>query len=190
MYARLFLFLWFAIALPAMGQAPPPITPTPLQVSVKRVDLEEGYVFEVKSSGTVAAAPETVWRILTDYERMPEFVPDMDSSRVISRLGNRAVVEQFGTARFLFIHRNIHLVVLAQEQPSSAIDISLISGDMRIYNCRWELQPIPETGGTRLLYTGRMMPKFYVPSMLGSNIIRGDIERMMVAVLARLDRGD
>jgi hypothetical protein len=43
-------------------------------------------------------------------------------------------------------------------------------------------------GGTRIAYSGKLVPKFYVPGMLGANIIRRDIERMMTAVLQRLDR--
>jgi hypothetical protein len=84
--------------------------------------------------------------------------------------------------------RSIHLIVRATEQPMQAIDIALISGDMKHYEARWELVPVPETGGTRVLYTGRLVPNFYVPGILGTNIIRGDIERMMGAVLAHLDK--
>ncbi|UUZ51735.1 hypothetical protein LP420_19465 [Massilia sp. B-10] len=93
-----------------------------------------------------------------------------------------------GRARFLFFSREIHLVVQVTEEPSSAIDINLVTGDMKVYRCRWEITPMPETGGTRISYSGKMVPKFYVPGMLGSNIVRGDIERMMGAVLERLDR--
>jgi hypothetical protein len=35
----------------------------------------------------------------------------------------------------------------------SSIDISLISGDMKHYESRWELVPVPETGGTSIVYT-------------------------------------
>ena len=133
------------------------------------------------------AAPAAVWKILTNYERMPEFVPDLKTTKVLSRSGNRAVIEQYGTARFLFLRRAIQLVVQATEEPISAIDINLVSGDMKVYNCRWELVPT-ETGGTRILYTGKLVPKFYVPGMLGANIIRSDIERMMHAVLERLEK--
>lgn len=184
MIARLLFWLALATALPAMAQQLPK-----LDVSVKRVDTEDMKVFEVAATGSVAAAPATVWKILTDYERMPDFVPDMQMSHVLSRNGNHVVVEQFGVARFLFIKRDIHLVVQVIEQPMSMIDIGLITGDMKLYNCRWELVPIPETGGTRILYSGRLSPRFYVPGMLGSNLIRSDIEHMMSAVLDRLDRG-
>ena len=158
-----------------------------LEVSVKRVNVDDLHVFDVVASGEVRAAPAAVWKILTNYERMPEFVPDLKTTKVLSRSGNRAVLEQFGVARFLFLSRSIQLVVQVTEDPISAIDIGLVSGDMKVYNCRWELVPT-ETGGTRILYTGKLVPKFYVPGMLGANIIRADIERMMQAVLERLEK--
>lgn len=181
MLARLVLCLLLVCVTPAMAQLPK------LEVAVKRVDVGDMHVFEVVSSGEVNAAPAAVWKILTNYERMPEFVPDLKTTKVLSRSGNRAVIEQYGTARFLFLRRAIQLVVQATEEPISAIDINLVSGDMKVYNCRWELVPT-ETGGTRILYTGKLVPKFYVPGMLGANIIRSDIERMMHAVLERLEK--
>jgi len=181
MLARLVLCLLLVCAPPAMAQL------SKLEVTVKRVDVGDMHVFEVVSSGEVHAAPAAVWKILTNYERMPEFVPDLKTTKVLSRSGNRAVIEQYGTARFLFLRRAIQLVVQATEEPMSAIDINLVSGDMKVYNCRWELVPT-ETGGTRILYTGKLVPKFYVPGMLGANIIRSDIERMMHAVLERLEK--
>ena len=145
-------------------------------------------MFEVTASGTVKATPATVWKVLTDYEAMPDFVPDLDKTKVISRAGNKVLIEQAGMARFLFLSRSIELVVHASEEPISSIDIKLVSGDMKVYSCRWEMTPVPETGGTRISYTGKMVPKFYVPGMLGANVIRRDIERMMKAVLERLDQ--
>jgi len=187
---RFLLLFLIGCTAPALAFAQPHRTDMPkLQVSVKRITQDALHMYEVDASGTVQAPLPTVWRILTGYERMEEFVPDLVSCRVLSRNGNEVIIEQFGTARFLFMSRSIHLIVRATEQPMSSIDIDLISGDMKHYESRWELVPVPETGGTRVIYTGRMMPNFYVPGILGTNIIRGDIERMMGAVLARLDKG-
>ena len=182
MFARLLLSsLLTMCAAPAVANVGTP------DVAVKRVDTAGEQVFEVTASGVVKAAPGAVWKVLTDYEAMPEYVPDLEMTRVMSRSGNRAVVEQAGVARFLFLHRPIHLVVNVTEEPMSSIDIKLVHGDMKVYSCRWEMTAIPETGGTRIAYTGKLVPKFYVPGMLGSNIIRRDIERMMKAVLEKLD---
>ncbi len=181
MYAYLLLTPLLAMATSAFAQSARP------EVEVKRIDTDGEQVFVVTASGTVKASPAAVWKVLTDYEAMPDYVPDMDKSKVISRAGNRVLIEQAGVARFLFLSRAIELVVHASEEPISSIDIKLVSGDMKLYSCRWEMTPVPETGGTRIAYSGKMVPKFYVPGMLGSNIIRRDIERMMKAVLERLD---
>ena len=183
---RIFLCLLLACAAPAMPQSPRP-DPAKPEVSVRRVEQDAQRMYEVDASGTVQAPPATVWRILTSYERMNEFVPDLSLCRVLSRNGNEAIIEQFGTARFLFMTKAIHLVVRALESPMTSIDIALVSGDMKHYEARWELHPVPETGGTRIVYSGRLSPNFYVPGILGAAMIRGDIERMMVAVLTRLD---
>ena len=184
----LFLFLGAAASM-ALAQAPRLESPK-LEVSVNRVELDSLHMYEVDATGTVAAPLPKVWRILTGYERMAEFVPDMESCKVLSRTGNEVIIEQFGVARFLFMSKSIHLIVRATEQPMSSIDISLISGDMKHYESHWELIPVPETGGTKIVYSGRLIPNFYVPGILGSKMIRSDIERMMGAVLARLDRRD
>lgn len=183
---RFFLFLLIGAIAPAMAQAPKLELPK-LEVSVNRVELDDRHMFEVNATGTVLASPPVVWRILTGYERMSEFVPDMESCKVLARNGNEVVIEQQGVARFLFMTKSIHLVVRATEQPISSIDIALVSGDMKHYESHWELVPVPETGGTRVVYSGRLIPNFYVPGMLGAKIIRNDIERMMAAVLTRLD---
>ncbi len=177
MIARLCLCLLMLCALP--GWAAPAVA-----VGVERADG----VYRITARGEVAAAPAAVWRILTDYEHLAEFVPDLERVRVLSRSGDEALIEQFGVARFLFFQRAIRLVVQVHEQPITRIDISLVDGDMKVYRCSWQLTAVPETGGTRVDYSGTLAPKFYVPGMLGSNMIRADIERMMSAVMRRLDR--
>ena len=181
MFARLLLLslLAFPFAAPAQPSRP--------EVAVKRVDSGGMQVFEVTASGSVKAAPAAVWKVLTDYEAMPEFVPDLEKTKVLSRTGNRVIIEQSGMARFLFFSRTINLVVQAAEEPMSSIHISLVNGDMKVYDCRWTLTALPD-GGTRIDYSGKLVPKFYVPGVLGSNLIGRDIERMMAAVLQRLDQ--
>jgi len=159
-----------------------------VDVSVERVDTDGHQVYQVNAAGDVAAAPAAVWRILTDYERMAEFVPGLHSTRVLARSGEQVILEQHGVAHFLFLRRQIRLLVQVREQAMTQIDISLVDGDMLVYNCTWRLIPLPQTGGTRVVYSGLLAPKFYVPAMFGASLIRADIAKMMAAVLARLDR--
>lgn len=182
MLKRFLIILLLACALPAGAAA--------MALAVERVDGPDGAsVYQITSSGTVAAAPAAVWRILTDYDHMADFVPDLQSARVVSRNGDMVVIEQQGAARFLFFSHPIHLVVQAHEQAPHKIDVGLVDGDMRVYRCSWELVPLAG-GGTTVLYTAAIAPKFYVPGLVGASMVRKDIARMMAAVLARLDRDE
>ena len=165
------------------GDAPRP------DVTVEHVNSADGgKVYQIAATGTVAAAPAAVWRILADYQHLADFVPDLKSSRVLSRKGSKVVVEQLGIARFLVFTQRIRLVVQVQEQPPERIDISLIEGDMKVYRASWVVSPVAGAAGSRVVYTSTMEPAFYVPEMIGESLIKKDIARMMTAVLARLDR--
>jgi ribosome-associated toxin RatA of RatAB toxin-antitoxin module len=155
-------------------------------VSVQRLKWEGRNMYEISVNGVVRAPPATAWKVLTDYEQLSQFVPDLKSCRVLSRSGNEVVVEQYGTAHFLFIPKPLHLVVRALETPITSVDISLVSGDMKLYASRWELAALPG-GGTQIVYSGRLIPDFYVPGLLGARLIRADVERMLAAVLARIE---
>lgn len=159
------------------------------ELSVERVDGADGdHAYQVTSSGTVAATPAVVWRILTDYNHFADYLPNLKSTRVVSRNGDRVIVEQLGTARFLFFSQAIRLVVQVQERSPDRLDISLIEGDMKVYRATWELSPLAGATGTRVVYNATIVPKFEVPGIVGTNVVRKDIAEMMAAVLLRLDR--
>jgi ribosome-associated toxin RatA of RatAB toxin-antitoxin module len=178
--------LLLAFALPAWSVA---MAAPALDLTVEQVDGSDGgKAYQIASSGTVAATPAAVWRILTDYNHMADYVPDLKSAKIVSRNGDKVIIDQLGAARFFFFSRPIHLVVQVHEQAPNKLDVSLVDGDMKVYRCSWELRQAD--GGTRVLYNATIEPKFYVPGMVGASMVRKDIGRMMSAVLARLDRDE
>jgi ribosome-associated toxin RatA of RatAB toxin-antitoxin module len=176
------------------AQAQAPRAAPAFALNVERVDgaggAGSGKVYRIASSATVAAAPAAVWRILTDYNHMADYVPDLDSARVLSRDGDKVVVEQVGAARFLFFSHAIRLVVQVHEQAPDRLDVSLVEGDMKVYHSSWELHPVAGAAGTRVTYNATLAPNFYVPGMVGKSLVRKDIANMMAAVLARLERDE
>ncbi|MEN3363575.1 MAG: hypothetical protein V7606_849 [Burkholderiales bacterium] len=160
------------------------------EVTVKRLKKNEQPMFEVNATGFVRAGQQQAWRVLTDYERLQEFVPDLQSSILISRNGAEAIVEQHSEAGFLFLSQTIHMVVRVTEQPHSIIDVALISGDMRNYTARWELVPTTRDGieGTHIVFSGTMEPDFFVPPLVGSAIIQVNVRRMVNAVLTEINK--
>jgi ribosome-associated toxin RatA of RatAB toxin-antitoxin module len=191
MLDRIAHILLFGCALFVWGPAPAAAQPGAprFELNVERVEGAKGeQAYQIRSSGAVAATPAVVWRILTDYNHLADYLPNLNSTRVVSRDGDRVIVEQFGTARFLFFSQAIRLVVQVQERSPDRIDISLIDGDMKVYRATWELSPLAGATGTRVVYNATIVPKFEVPGIVGTNVVRKDIAEMMAAVLLRLDR--
>lgn len=161
------------------------------ELNVERIVApDRNKVYQVAASGTVTATPAVVWRLLTDYDHLADYVPNLKSVRVVSRSGDMVIVEQQGTARFLFFRQTVRLVVQVHERAPNRIDISLIEGDMKVYRASWELIPLAGDGGTSIVYNATIEPKFAVPGIVGLSVVKKDIAEMMAAVFLRLDRQD
>lgn len=191
MLIRIANMLVLGYALSAWGMAP-----AAAQTGTPRFDLKvqqgagsgEGKAYQVTSSAMVDAPPAAVWRLLTDYDHLADYLPNLKSVRVVSRDGDTVILDQVGTARFLFFSQSIRLRVLVQERAPDQIDISLIEGDMKVFRASWKLSPLAGAAGTRLDYQANIVPKFDVPGVVGTSVVKKDIARMMTAVLMRLER--
>ena len=163
-----------------------------IEASVKRNHTKGRILFEIQVSGLVRATPQQVWAVLTDYGRLSEFVPDLLSSKLLSRSGDEAIIEQQGSIGFLVMRQTVHLVVRVTEHPFSALDVALVAGDMRHYASRWELAPLASDAGagaaTRISYQGSMEPDFFVPLLLGRALVQIDVRKMLAAVVAEIER--
>lgn len=179
------LLAWGTVSMAAQPGEPR------FELNVDRIDgADGGKIYQITSNGTVAATPAATWRVLTDYEHLASYLPNLKSARVVSRNGERAIVEQLGTARYLFFSQTIRVVVLVHERAPDRIDISLVEGDMKVYRASWELSPLPGAAGTRIAYKATIEPKFDVPGIVGVGVVKKDIAKMMAALLLRLDRED
>src|ERR1700737_840644 len=103
-YSLKHLFLLSAIlsapAAPAHSQSD--MRQHNVDVTVERMQNNNQSFFRVDASGFAAATQQQVWQVLTDYERLSSFVPDMSLSRLISRPGHEATIKKNGKRGFYF----------------------------------------------------------------------------------------
>ncbi len=142
--------------------------------------------FEVKAVGVVRATPQQAWVVLTDYDRLPEFIPDLLTVKVLSRSGNTVRIEQRSSAGFLFVWHTIRMELNVEESPSSAIHVTLVDGDMHRYDTHWTMEPLAQ--GTRITFSGVMEPRFPVPPLVGAAIVEANLKRTVEAVVAEIER--
>ena len=164
--------------------AAPCLSQEQLNIEVVRV----GDYITVTASAELQANPRIAWEVLSDYDDLARFIPDIRSSRVLRRDADGPVVEQKGEFGFLFFRQAIEVIMAVREEPPRRIVARAISGNMKDMEGRYEL--LPSLKGVRLAYYGRFVPDFFVPPLIGMPIVRRSLERRFRAMAEEIERRD
>ncbi len=148
----------------------------------------KGPYVEVRARATIDAPLSVIWTTLTDYERLPEFVSSMKRSRVTSRNGSTAIIEQAGEARFLMFTFPIDVTLEAIEYPPSSIRVRALSGTLRHLEGGYDVEPHPESAKFILRWTGTIAPDFSLPPLFGEVVMRMSVEEQFTAMVGEIER--
>lgn len=141
-------------------------------ISVESIRRDDA--LEVVCRATIDAPLDIVWQTLTDYDRLPEFIPGMRSSRVVERRGPVVVVEQSGEARFLFFSHPIEVTVASTERPPHALEVSLLKGNLKQLEGAYRIEP---QGAARVLLTwAGTVEALSMPPLIGEMLMRSNVE--------------
>ena len=169
--------LWLLLLmLPGTGRA--------ADVSVQTT--RHGDRFEVEATADIEANVADAWKVLTDYDRLAEFIPGMRESRVASRDGSRVVVDQRGEASLLFFTFPMRVRLAIEEFPNDRIVSRAIAGNFKELRGVYHLQA-RETG-LRLRYEGTLTPDFGVPPLIGTLVVRSMVERRFSAMVREIEK--
>jgi len=129
----------------------------------------------------VPADLPAAWEVLTDYNKLAEIVPDMDSSLIVSKPGDAIKVYQRGKKSWFLVNMPLELVFRMDETPPSRIRFSLINGNIGDMYGEWRLYTFGQ--GVRIKYVAHMKPGLFSPRVPGDSLlIESDIENMMQSI--------
>jgi ribosome-associated toxin RatA of RatAB toxin-antitoxin module len=152
-----------------------------------RIERQGEYI-TVNASVLMQVDARIAWEVLSDYDNLAQFIPDMKSSRVVSRDGNRVLVEQKGEFGFFFYRQPVDVMLEVVEEPRRRIDARRISGNIRDLQTHYELKA--SDPGVKLDYAGRFIPEFSVPPFFGMAMVRRVVERRFRAMVEEIVRRD
>ena len=161
-------------------------------VTLAAVAAPDVAVTQADGSYTVAARfdvpqhPDAVLTVLTDYERIPRYMPEVESSVVRERRGSRVVVEQEAVAKFMFFSRRVHLVLEVDEAADSVRFVDVSGRSFAAYSGAWTLSG--ENGGTIVGYQLTARPAFDVPSFVLKRLMERDATRMIASLRGEIAR--
>ncbi|MBZ0105665.1 MAG: SRPBCC family protein [Sulfuricella denitrificans] len=166
MRARLALFL--VASSPCIAQAL--ILPEQdINVHTER----DGDTLHVTVDMRVAVKPRRAWEVMTDFDRMAEFIPNLSSSKIASRKGNLLKVEQKGSyslGLWNFPFESMRDVALF---PYSRITSHATSGSMKNMDSITYLEA--DGQNTRINYNATLTPSVSIPSLIGATLVSNEV---------------
>jgi hypothetical protein len=174
----------------------------PAQAAGNTLDVRrDGGTFFVLASAELAADPRVAWDTITDYERLPEFVPGIERSRVLARDGNRLTVEQRGVFRLYFFVRPVRLRLDVRHEPFSKVLARSVPGavdgeaaTLRSFVGRYSLTVVRvgSRAGVRLDYEAQFELAEELPPVLGAvfgtALVRSSMRGQFEALLREIER--
>lgn len=153
---------------------------------VKVEARRDGEAVLIEAVARIAADRATAWEVLTGYDRYAEFIPDLKTSRILARSGNTAIVEQKGEAGYFLFHFRMEVTFSVTEEPSRAITSRAISGTFKEMTGGYVLADEGEL--LRLDYSGRLVPDFRLPPLIGTAAVRAAIQKQFGALVKEIQR--
>jgi ribosome-associated toxin RatA of RatAB toxin-antitoxin module len=138
----------------------------------------------------LSAEIEQVWQVLTNYEELADFIPNLSkSSRIEHPEGSGGIrIEQVGIQNLKVVTFSARVVLDMAEEYPSAIRFTMVEGDFKSFSGAWLLQVIPEQdgGGTRLTYILEVWPKATIPVIAIEQRLKKDLPQNLYAIRDRL----
>lgn len=173
----MYRLLWLAaLAVPVLSQT------AELTIHASR----HGESFEFEAASEIEADLDQAWEVLTDYDRLSEFIPGMRTSQIVARNDRNVVVDQRGETSLLFFTFPIHVRLAIEEHPYRRIVARAIEGNFKEFRGAYDLKAHGRR--VRLHYSGRLTPNFSIPPLIGTILVRNTVEKRFGAMVDEILR--
>ncbi|WP_415408534.1 SRPBCC family protein [Synechococcus sp. W2B2] len=124
---------------------------------------------------------DEVWPVLTDYEGLSDFIPNLSSSTLLSRKGNLVTLSQVGSQQFLGLKFSAEVQLeLTEHRPEGLLRFRMLRGDFRRFEGCWRLQAVPDA--TLILYDLTVQGCMGMPVALIEQRLKQDLSDNLLAV--------
>lgn len=154
-----------------------------LDVRVRHAHDRYDMSFEIR----LAADPAAARRLLTDYTHLDRLSATVVDSRVLARNAQRTRIAITLRACVLWMCRTINQVEDVRATTNGEIEANAIPAlsDFNYLRERWRI--LPDDGGTRVRYEAAMVPKFFVPPLVGPWLMKIRMRDELRASAQRLE---
>ena len=126
---------------------------------------------------------DSLWNVLTDYDRLNLFIPNLISSKTLFRNKNNFHLKQIGSQDFLGIKFSAEVFLdLYEEKELGLIKFKLIKGDFRRFEGSWQIQSMNNSVKNSLIYDLTVKGCQWMPIAMIEKRLKRDLSENLIAV--------
>ena len=130
---------------------------------------------------------QLLWDVLTDYENLSRFIPNLSTSELIQRQGQTVRLQQVGSQQLLGLRFSAQVQLeLTEFRQDGLLQFRMVKGDFRRFEGSWQIRQRP--GGSSLLYELTVQGCLGMPIGLIEERLRDDLSSNLNAVVQEAHR--
>ena len=172
------------LALGVLGS--PPVEAQPASDAPAISVREEDGTYVVSARFSVVEPGMVVRSVLTDYERIPRFMPGVRTSRVLERSEGYARIEQEAVSRFMMFSKRVHLILDVAEQRDAIRFRDQCGKSFTRYEGVWTIADRGDR--TDIEYALTADPAFDVPGFVLRRLLDRDARAMVEGLRSEMAR--
>ena len=132
---------------------------------------------------TTSASFDSLWNVLTDYDRLNLYIPNLLSSKKIYQQNNNIHLKQVGAQDFLGMKFSAEVTIdLFENKELGLLKFSLIKGDFRKFEGSWKIQNIKDSSKNSLIYDRTVQGCQWMPIGMIEKRLKKDLSENLIAV--------
>ena len=151
-----------------------------LQIAAEKL---HGRHRRISAAISIPCSAEHLWQVLTDYDNLANFIPNLTLSRRVQSAEPGTLLEQIGSQCFLNIQFCARVVLNMVEQFPHRLDFTMVEGDFKVFEGAWKLEVDQASAAvTRLIYEVTICPPRAIPAILIERHLRRDLAQNLQAI--------
>jgi hypothetical protein len=154
---------------------------------IRSVDVAyDGDTYVLNAVMFAPVARSIAWDVLTDFDHMAQWVPNVTDSKVLKREDMTVTIEQRGVAKYGAVSFPYTTERKLELKPQVTINSLQLKGSLRRVASTMVLEP--EGKGTRLTYHLEIVPSLLASALLSKDFLEHEVSEQFSAIIGEMVR--
>lgn len=156
------------------------------EVFLQVTESPNGY-YKVIGHFLTKSSKQSIWKVLTDYDHIGNFVPDIRKSRLIAKSIDSLTIEQESVQNFIFFKKLFYVSLKVRETPYAKIEFTDTAKQaFHYYEGSWAIKETSDY--SEIQYVLDVRPVFQAPDFIQKRLMRKTIKMLLENLKDEIDR--